>query len=117
MECKGNEMDSVVSGFSQISVGGETISCEKAIDDSCKDIQTTVNELHSYLRLMLMADERGDSYEESLDDYTKLYELIAEGVALLKDLKSIVKQIQPKKPRAATQKAKKEVPLDGCGPC
>ena len=116
MECKANERDSIVSGFSMVSVGGETVSCEVAIDDSCKDMQTSLNEIHSYLRLMLMADERGDSYEESLEDYTKLYELIDEGMSLFKDLKSLVKQIQPKKPRAATQKAKKEVPLDGCGP-
>jgi hypothetical protein len=29
---------------------------------------------------MLMADERDDDYTETLEDYTKLYELIAEGV-------------------------------------
>jgi hypothetical protein len=116
MDSKQDDMDSTVSGFSTISLAtGEEVSAEVAIDESCKSMQTTLNEIHSYLRLMLMSDQRDDSYEDSLEDYTKLYGQIAEGMLLFKDLKSLVKQVQPKKARAATKK--KEVVMDGCGPC
>jgi hypothetical protein len=113
-ESKNGDMDSCVSGFSMVSVGGEEVSCEKALDDSCKDIQSAVNEIHIIARQLLMADERDDTYEEMNPLYEQLAGLIKEGCVLLKDLGKICKQIIPKPPRAA-QKAKKESVLDSCG--
>ena len=58
-----NDMDSTVSGFSMVSISGqsEEISAEKAVDEGFKTMQTTLNEIHSYLRRVLMADNRGDT--------------------------------------------------------
>ena len=61
--------------------------------------RTGLNETHSGLRIMLMADQRDESYEDSLEDYTRLYGHIDELLSLIKDLKKIVKQVQPKAPR------------------
>jgi hypothetical protein len=111
-----DEMDSTVSGFSMVSINGaEEVSAEVAVDDSCAMLQTSFNNIHQGLRLMLMADERDESYEDSLEAYTKMYELIAEGVSLMKELKSLVKQVQPKKPRAAKTAKKEPTMMESCG--
>lgn len=110
-----DDMDSTVSGFSMISVGGEEVSAEKAVDDSCADLQTSFNNIHQGLRMMLMADERDMDYADTLEDYTMLYSLIDEGVSLMRELKKLVKQVQPPKPRTAKTVKKEPSLLESCG--
>ena len=107
-------MDSTCSGFSMVSIGdGEQVSAEVAIDDAMKDVQEGLNNIHASIRLILMADERGDNFEETKEEYDRQYALIDEVTVLLKDLKKICKQIQPRKPRATTTKKKDEQKEDG----
>ena len=94
-----DDLSSTVSGFSTVSIDGEAVSCEKAVDESILDMQGGLNNIHVGVRNMLMADERGDDYNDTLEEYTKLYSLLDELIVLTKDLKKIVKQVQPKKPR------------------
>ena len=101
-----DELDSVCSNFSMVSVGGDEMTCEEAIDESIKATQQGLNNLHISMRNMLTWDERGLSYDETKDDYDKLYALIAELMDLIKTAKSIVKQVQPRKPRQTTTKTK-----------
>ena len=91
--------DSIVSGFSMISLNGEEMSAEAALDAACRDIQTTVNELHSYARQLLMADERGDTREEIMPLFTNVSDLLKDGVDLFKEFKAICKQMLPPAPR------------------
>ena len=110
-----DDIDSTVSGFSMVSIGGENVSAERALDESCKDIQTAVNELHNLARMMLMADERSDTYEEMNPLYEQINGLVKEGCTLLKDLSKICKQIVPPKPKAVKSKKTEPSMLDSCG--
>ena len=110
MDYKDDDMGSTISSFSMVSVGGEELSAEVALDESCKDIQQGVNEIHSIARQMLMGDERDDTFEELNPLYEQLIGLIKEGVMLLKDLGKICKQIVPPKSKVA----KKPSMLDSC---
>lgn len=103
--------DSMVSGFSMVSIGGEDVSAEKAIDESIADIQSGLNETHSGLRIMLMSDERGDSFEETKEDYDRLYSHIKELQELIKDLHKIVKQVQPRPPKKTKKDEQKDQPF------
>lgn len=113
MESKSG-IDSCVSGFSIVSLAnGEEVSAEQALDESCKDIQSAVNEIHSFARRLLMSDERDDTHEEMAPLYKGLEENISEGIALLKDLKKICKQLIPKPPRKPNVK-KAPTMLESC---
>lgn len=113
-ESKSDDLESVCSNFSIVSLAnGEEVSAEQALDEGCKDIQTAINEIHSFARQLLMGDERDDNYEEMIPLFKQLDENISEGIVLLKDLKKICKQLIPKKPRAATKKKEPSM-LDVC---
>jgi hypothetical protein len=105
-----DDMDSVCSNFSMVSVGGDQMSADQALDEAFKDIQTGWNELHSYSRQLLMADQRDDSYEDFLPLYTTFNELMKESKGLLGDLNKIIKQLMPKKPKGFKTQAELDKP-------
>jgi hypothetical protein len=93
------EINSVASSFSQISMHGETVDAEAAVDDSVKKIQEALNEINVCLRNLLMEDERSGEYEHMIDHANHIKELCSDGVHLYKDILSITKQLLPKKPK------------------
>ena len=93
-------MDSVCSNFSTISLAdGKEINVDQAIDTSFKDLQDGFNALHSTNRLFIMADSRDEPYEQMRPIHLEILELLAEVGEIVKEIKSINKQIMPKKPR------------------
>lgn len=94
-----------VQSCSDVSYQGETVSAEKAIDESIKDLQDGLNSIHNMARRLLMADIRGDSYQDMFPLYKILFELVKEDVTLLKDFQKIIKQLLPTpKPRDFDEK-------------
>ena len=94
-----------------VSINGEKMSADEALDEAFADIQTGFNELHSYSRQLLMADMRQDSYDDFLPLYTKFTELMTDSKDLLKDLNKIIKQLMPKKPKGFKTEAEKNKPV------
>lgn len=105
MDNKNDDISSVCSSFSTVSFNGEEMTADKAIDESMKDIQKSVNNAHVVVRNMLTSDERGEEYEIMKEQYDQVDELVKEGIALWKDLKAIAKQLLPPKPRASKKAA------------
>ncbi len=115
MDSKDDDISSLASGFSAISFrGNEEVSAEVAVDESIKSIQDGLNGCQVRLRMLLMADERGDSYSEMEPLYNEIMDLLKEFTELTKEIKSICKQIMPAKPKA-TKKDKPAGVLDCCG--
>lgn len=112
-----DDMNSVMSGFSQISVNGEEVSADVAVDQGILDIQQGLNNAQYSINLLIMRDYRDEdnSYDETLPDYEKVYTALDELVALVKDLKKITRQVQPRKARktAAQKKLEAESKIPG----
>lgn len=100
-----SDVGSCASQFSSVSFRGEMQSAEEAVDESIKDLQDGLNGCQSLLRQMLMADGRGDSYEEMEPMYNDICDLFKEFITLTKEMKGLAKQLLPPKPKVA----KKEV--------
>ena len=113
-----DDMNSTVSGFSMISVGGEeNVSADQAIDESLKKIQSGLNELHQGARLLLMSDERDDTWEEMDPTYTQIVAGTKEVISLMKELASICKQMMPPKPRSAKKNTAEPSMIESCSAC
>ena len=101
MDNKDDDMSSMCSTYSMLSINGQEISADKAVDESLRDIQQSVNDVHCLVRNMLTADERGEDWEIMKPMYDEVDDNVKEALALWKDLKMIAKQLLPPKPRVS----------------
>jgi hypothetical protein len=92
---------SICSSMSNVTVSafGEEMPLEEAVDAIFKDIQEHLNELHVQIRLLCMAEEHNESYEDAFEYYHHITEHIKEGQGLFKELPKVMKQILPKRPK------------------
>ena len=92
------DMSSMCSSYSNITLGnGEEVGFDVAIDNSMKDLQDGINEIHVIARNLLTMDERGEGREVILPAFTEMDGLVKEACALLRELGKICKQVVPKK--------------------
>ena len=108
------DIDSTCSQFSEVSFRGTLVDAETAVDASVKDVQDGLNSTCCLLREMLQLDERGEDYSIMKEKYDEVDSILKEGVALLKELRTIAKQLVPPKPKA-TKKDLTSSMLDECG--
>jgi len=87
-------ISSAMSGMS-VSMHGEEVSLEDAVNDCFKSIQTHINNTQNNICGLATADDRGD-FRYSYELQCKINYSLAEMLILFKDLKSIVKQIKLK---------------------
>ena len=79
-----------------ISLNGQEIMLEEAVDETFKDLQAFLNNTQCDLRNLASCDERNETFEVSHSYCTKIDDNISEMNELFKSLKSIVKQIKMK---------------------
>jgi hypothetical protein len=79
-----------------ISLNGEMIDLEVAVDETFKNLQECLNNTQCDLRNLASIDERNETFEVSHSYCTKIDDNISEMNELFKSLKSIVKQIKMK---------------------
>ena len=113
---KDDDISSVCSTFSMVSINGEECSADVAVDDTMKRLQTSVNNIHCGLREMLQLDERGEDYSIMKEKHDAIDALCREGRELWKDAVALSKQLVPPRPRAKTTK-KAEQPLSVLEAC
>ena len=77
-----------------ISLNGEMIDLEVAVDETFKNLQGYLNNTQCDLRCLASCDERNETFEVSHSFCTKIDDNISEMNELFKSLKSIVKQIK-----------------------
>ena len=77
-----------------ISLNGEEIMLEEAVDETFKNLQAFLNSTQCDLRNLASCDERNETFEVSHSYCTKIDDNISEMNELFKSLKSIVKQIK-----------------------
>ena len=97
-----HEINSVCSSFSMVSINGQEMDAEQAVDQSMKELQEGLNNVHVQLRRLLMCDERGDPYQEVKPRCVKADDCIKDVVDIAKDIKGLIKQLCPKKPKGWT---------------
>lgn len=105
MSNQSNESDSDIasvcsqmSDFS-VSVNGEDMPLDQAVDNVFAQIQTAINQIHCDLRQMCQSEDRSDTYEESLEYHNSVKEHITEGCVMFKSLIAISKQLVLPKPK------------------
>ncbi len=101
-----DDLESTCSEFSIVSIGGEEVTCEKAVDDGIVDLQQALNNIQSGLREIIMLDFHGEGYEIINPKYVEIEGLIKEGGSIMKDLLSIARQLKPKKPKESKKESK-----------
>ena len=89
---------SVTSMMSQVSISlnGQEMDLEGAIDETFKSLQQNLNFCQTNLRNLAQCEERGDEFEISHDICYRIHDNILEMKELFLDLNSIVKQIKLK---------------------
>lgn len=94
-------ISSKASGLSEVSVSlyGEEMLLEDAVDSIFKDLQTHINLIHCELRQLCMSEDRGDDYDESKEYLDNIQDHVKGGVKVLKDLVPVCKQLMPTKPK------------------
>jgi hypothetical protein len=55
-----------------VSMWGEEMDLEVAVDKIFKQIQEHLNELHGQIRQLCMSEDRGDDYDEALEYYNAI---------------------------------------------
>ena len=103
--------DSVCSSMSNVTVsafGGEEMPLEDAVDQIFKELQRSINELHVQIRNLCMTEERGDTYIEAYEYYHGILSHVDEGQVMFKELKAVMKQILPKRPKGLVKSFEKE---------
>ena len=92
---------SIYSDMSEASImmGDTEINAGEYLDETFKSIQSHINDLHAQARMMLMADDRNEDYEECLEYYKAIVHHVKEACIVFKDLPKAVKQLMPPKPR------------------
>jgi hypothetical protein len=87
-------ISSAMSGMS-VSMHGEEVSLDQAIEGTFKQLQTHLNNTQNNICGLATADDRGD-FRYSYELQCKINFSLAEMLILFRDLKSIVKQIKLK---------------------
>ena len=87
-------ISSAMSGMS-VSIHGEEVNLEDAVNDCFKSIQGHLNNTQNHICSLATADDRGD-FRYSYELQCKINFNLAEMMILFRDLKSIVKQIKLK---------------------
>jgi hypothetical protein len=97
---------SICSNQSNVSVSiwGEEMELEVAVDTIFKQIQDHLNELHGQIRQLCMSEDRNDSYDEALEFYDAIVKHTKEAVLVFKDLPKVMRQILPPKPKGWVSK-------------
>ncbi len=83
---------SMMSSFS-VSLFGEEVKLEKAIDDIFKQIQDSINHTHYQIREMCMDLDRDDDFKVSFGHYEKINNYVDDLGILFKELKSVSIQV------------------------
>jgi methyl coenzyme M reductase subunit D len=83
---------SVMSTMS-VSVFGEEVVLETALDDIFIKIQASLNDAHSEIRTMCMDLDREDDFKISYEHHIKVEDYVDDLTKLFKELKSVSKQI------------------------
>ena len=98
-------MSSICSAMSEmsVSISGEEIPLEKALDDVFKNLQENLNGTHCSFREYCMLLDRDEEFEYLYEQNYELFNHVDEFNNLMKELKSIIKQIAPK-PEDDTEK-------------
>tara|TARA_R110000782_G_scaffold71722_1_gene143758 strand:+ start:1653 stop:2018 length:366 start_codon:yes stop_codon:yes gene_type:complete len=76
-----------------VSVFGEEVKLEVAIDDIFKKIQTSINNTHYQIREMCMDLDREDDFKVSYEHHVKVGDYVDDLAGLFKELKSVTKQV------------------------
>ena len=107
-----NEIESVCSSMSDfsVSVNGQEMKLDEAVDDIFAQIQTAINQIHVDLRNLCQSDDRNDSYDEALEYHTAITEHVKTGADMFKSIIKVSKQLLPSKPK--NWKDPKKVRLD-----
>ena len=102
--------ESICSNMTQMTVSafGEEMPIEQALDNVFKEIQEHINELHVSIRNLCMTQDRGESYIYAYQYYHDITTHITEGAGLFKELKSVMKQILPKRPKGLIKTFEKD---------
>jgi hypothetical protein len=75
-----------------VSVFGEEIILEQALDSIFKKLQTSLNDCHSQTREMAMDLDRDGDFKISYEHDSKIQEYVDGLAGLFKELKSVSKQ-------------------------
>jgi hypothetical protein len=94
-------ISSIGSNMSQrsVSVFGEEMPLDEAIDDIFKQIQSHINLMHMSIRELCQSEDRNDSYEEAVEFYDAVASHVKEGNVVFKELVKVCKQLLPRKPK------------------
>ena len=87
--------ESICSTMSTMSVSvfGEEIILEQALDSIFKQLQTSLNDCHSQTREMAMDLDRDDDFKIFYEHDRKIQEYVDSLTVLFKELKSVSKQV------------------------
>jgi hypothetical protein len=90
--------ESICSTMSTMSVSvfGEEIILEQALDSIFKQLQTSLNDCHSQTREMAMDLDRDDDFKIFYEHDRKIQEFVDGLAGLFKELKSVSKQVMGK---------------------
>lgn len=86
---------SVMSTMS-VSVRGEEVILEKALDDVFQELQDNLNHMHCYVREICMGLDQDMDFKTEIEQTDNVNDNIELMSGLFKDLKSILKQISSK---------------------
>ena len=86
-------VSSAMSGMS-VSIHGEEMPLDQAIEETFKQLQTHLNNTQTNLIQLSMTEDRGEGFKYSYEMQKKVEWSISEMTLLFKDLKSITKQVK-----------------------
>jgi hypothetical protein len=95
-----------------VSVFGEEMPLDEAIDQIFKDIQGHINDMHMSIRELCQSEDRNDTYEEALDFFDAVASHVKEGNVVFKELVKVCKQLLPPKPKGYVAKKAPSAPLN-----
>lgn len=99
---------SVYSTASQsVSCFGETdVDLERACDQVFRELQQTLNNTHSSIRLLTQVEERNETFLEAVEIYHDILDYADQFANLMKELKGVCKQVLGKCPPEMKQEYK-----------
>ena len=81
------------SSMMSVSFCGQEMDADRATDEVFKQLQDTFNDSHLALRGLLMSADRGETFIEAAEIHYSLDEYCDGFVGLIKELKSVSKQL------------------------